>query len=150
MDRDIDSILAKRNPVTEARYRCQIRLQVFLPLALVFIAVVAFLILFWPGSSAAKSAYADVSLVMLILPAMVFGLVVLVFLVGMIYVIIQALRVIPGAAYQVQDAFMRVERYVRLYADKAAMPFVKVGGLGGALQAVGSIFTRDEDDTDEH
>jgi hypothetical protein len=126
-----------RNPRTERKYNRQRGLQIFLPLGLVLLIILAGGVLLWPASPLAASAYADTALSFLILPLILFGVIALVVLVGGIYVLVQILRRLPEPAYQVQLAFDRVRRGVRRGADAAAEPFIRISAIGAAIRAIG-------------
>jgi hypothetical protein len=132
-----------RNPKTRMRYRRQVRLQILLPLVLILLLVVVGAVLLWPGSPLAASAYADAALVFLMLPAMLFGLLVLAAFVGGVYLLMLLSRRIPGPAYRVQLALDRVRRQVRRGADIAVRPLMRLSAVGAALRAI--RLRRDED-----
>lgn len=125
-----------RNPTTTRRYRRQARLQIYLPLAVILILVVAGGVLLWPGSAPAARAYADAALVFLILPVLLFGFIVLALVVGGVYLLVLLLRRLPEPAYRVQLVLGRVERKVRQGADMAARPMVRLSAIWAALRAI--------------
>ncbi len=137
LERELE--LAKPNPITQASYRRQVRLEVYLPLALFSLTFAALVIYFLRGQVATVSGWADAGLILLLLPALVIGLLLSIVLGGLAYGIGLLLVRIPPFAFQVQRVFYRIaigaERAMRL----TARPFVLVQSNAAKLKRGGQI-----------
>lgn len=87
------------------------------------------------------SQWADISLIWLILPALLFALLLILILVGMIYLLARLLKIVPGFTFKVQYFIGHVPDYVESFADKLVAPIIAVKGAGATVSALfGSIF----------
>jgi uncharacterized membrane protein YbhN (UPF0104 family) len=87
------------------------------------------------------SQWADTSLIWLILPALLLALLLTLILVGMIYLLAQLLKIIPGFTYNAQYYVGLASGYVESFADKLVAPIIAVKSGGATVSALfGAIF----------
>lgn len=104
--------------------------QVWLPLgfAVLFVAVLMGLVIFTSltttGEMTAKGA--SVSLILLIIPTFLAGVILLAVLAGLIYLLAKAYRGLPGQAHRVQDLILRLNQFIQKTADALARPAINV------------------------
>lgn len=136
----------ERNPATRDSFRRQVWLQIYLPLFLGILILGLAAAGLWRGAVAGTSAWADASLILLLLPVMVVSLIPLVLLAALIYLVTLALQRLPAPAYRVQQALAEVQRRARRGGQLAAAPMVQSKAAIGALQSgihhLTSIFRR--------
>jgi hypothetical protein len=122
-------VLPERNPVTHAAHRREVFWQITFPLILtllILLGLVGFVIYAGFQGSGSVSRWADISLIWLLLPAVVATLVVLVFLIGLVYLVSKLLGVLPGYARLVQGYFSLAQVRIRSIADKMVEPVLKI------------------------
>ncbi|MGE5123437.1 MAG: hypothetical protein ACM3H7_02900 [Acidobacteriaceae bacterium] len=132
--------LPERNPKTHAEHRREVFWQITLPLIIGFLLLLAALgaIIFSITQPATQvERWADVSLMWLIAPSLIFALIILVILVAFIYVITLLLRVTPRYARLVQYYLEVGEAKVRQVADWLAEPILRLHGILAVLRRVG-------------
>lgn len=129
---------APRNPATHQKHRREVFWQVTLPLALgggLLLATAALTV--WGGVSgrADVSLWADISLIWLILPWLLFTLIFVIILAGLVYAVTMMLKGLPPLAYRVQRGFQRAGVLVRSYSDRLVEPILKVNSAGARAGA---------------
>lgn len=115
-----------RNPKTEAAFRRQVRLQIYLPLGIGVLSVAGLGIGLGVASVGTASAWADITLIYLLMITLVLGLVLLILVGGLAFGVGWVLTRLPAPAMQVQALFVRVERIVRRGADAFIRPLLVV------------------------
>jgi hypothetical protein len=128
--------LPEPNPVTIKRHHRQVWWQVLFPVilgALILIAVAVFATLA-PGDSIIR--FSDISLIFLILPTAVVGLVLFVLLAGLVYLMARLLRVMPSYTRLVQNTLDRVTAALKRISDKAASPVINLESILAGLRAL--------------
>jgi hypothetical protein len=100
----------------------------------------------WVAGSGSASVWADASLVMLIIPAFVMGLILLIFLAAFVYGIWYLIGILPEPMRQVQDIVKRIadstERFANLAAKPVIIPRALRAGIGAAIKGILSIFSK--------
>jgi hypothetical protein len=146
--------LLPRNPVTHRLHRRDLVRQIYLPLGVVLAGVVALIVLAIlaglgvVGSPAGASAWADVSLIFLIVIALAMGLAPLVIFGGLVYGLSYALRYLPGYARKAQEFLTRLNFTVHEVADKLARPVVAVESGSAAVGSAVKGLTERNDNHD--
>jgi hypothetical protein len=124
-----------RNPTTRASFRRQVWLQIYLPFGLGVAALGVAATLLWGGALGDVSAWADASLLLLILPVLVVSLIPMALAAVLIYAVSYVIGWLPGPAYEAQQAVIRV----RSAADRAmhvvSRPTVYSGSVVAALRS---------------
>lgn len=126
-----------RNPHTHAQLRREVFWQITLPFALAVIVTFALVgLTISSANSPARSPLADVSVIFLIIPVAIWGIVFLALTaaacVGMIY----ALRELPPLFKQAQDFMVRVAAETNKYTTQAISGVYSVRSFAGSAQAV--------------
>ncbi len=136
------------NPVTQAAFRRQAWLEIYLPLGFALLIVGVVVVLLARSGVGDASSWADAALVVLILPLLILGLLVLVGLAFLAYGLFQLGGLIPGPARQVQEVFYRAQFDSRRATDLLVSPVIAVRGAVAALRAarrqVSSIFVNED------
>lgn len=140
------SSVPERNPATKSTYRRQVWLQVYLPFALGLALLAGLGALLWSGQRASASAWADASLILLILPLLVVSVIPIVLLAVLIYGVGFVVGWLPGPAYQAQRTLAEVEAAARKALDYASRPMVvsssALAAARSGLQHLLSIFRK--------
>ncbi|HLF89641.1 MAG TPA: hypothetical protein VI451_11880 [Anaerolineales bacterium] len=130
-------LISKRNPETHEQHRRQMFWQVFFPLGVGVILMLAVCVL--PVAAVTQGGevrrWADISLIWLILPAMLFSLIPLALLAGSVYGLVRLFQILPGWMFRLQGIFDRIRGIVRQYADKAVEPVIQVQSFTARIQA---------------
>lgn len=133
----------ERNPETTARFKREAWWQITFPvLVATVISIVLVVLLFVLGqSSDDTSIVADYSLILVIIPNLVFGLIVLVLTIVLIYFIAKLIRGIPPHTYSAQQRVDRVHKWVDEGTDRLAGVLITVRsfsvGINTFLKAQG-------------
>ena len=130
-----------RNPRTQAQIRRDVIWQMAVPLGLVVVlALVLLVLLILPGGAAARSPWADVSLIFLIIPTVLAGLITLVLVAALVAGMYFVLRELPGYFKLAQD-FMALASYrVQTGADKVSSVVLSIRSVAaGAQRAVNNV-----------
>jgi hypothetical protein len=135
-------VLPERNPLTHARHKHDVLLQITLPLVIGgLLIVLAIAGIIWSAAGGPASGevnrWANVSLIWLILPALFFVLLGTVILIGLVYAVTKLLAVLPGYARLTQDWFVRLGGKVRLVSDKVVEPFLKAHSFSAGTRQAG-------------
>jgi uncharacterized protein involved in cysteine biosynthesis len=145
MDTPKQVVLPERNPKTHAIHRREVFWQITLPLIvgiLLLLATVAAVIYSATQPAAELDRWGDVSLMWLILPSLFFALIILLFLVGMVYLISQLLRLIPPYARVVQLYFEAGKTKVGQLSDLSVKPIIRVRSLWAIIRHAGKWSTK--------
>lgn len=129
----------KANPLTQQAHRREVFRQITLPLTIgaLIILVAAVAVALAAGRGVDEvGAWADVSLMWLIIPGMLLVLILMILTAGVAYAVTYLLGVVPPYARQVQDFFLLVQFRVRKIADTAVEPALRAGALMASLRAL--------------
>ena len=134
----MNDTLPERNPITHQDHRREVFWQITFPLVLGAILILGLAV--WAAIAAAQggnvSQPADASLVFLLIPTMAMTLILLVIIAGFAYAVIWLNKSIPPYARQAQDFFARARDIVRVGADKAVEPVLRIQSALAALRAL--------------
>ena len=120
--------ISQRNPKTHQKHRREVFWQISFPLIIGLLAFLGFAI--WSvvtvagGGSVSQSA--DTSLVFLIYPAILMGIIPLVLLGGAAYGVIALNKKLPFWGFQAQAAMKRVGAAIQTGANKITDPLVSI------------------------
>jgi hypothetical protein len=134
-----------RNPRTQARLRRDAIWQIGLPIGLALAAGITLGVLVSiPGGAATRSAWADVSLMLLIVPIAMVGLILFALIAGLIFAAYYGLRELPFVFRIVQDYAALAAGHVKIGASKASGVVLSVRsfttGVGRAAKGVRQFF----------
>lgn len=124
-----------RNSYTQARLRQETLWQIGLPIGLGLVLLIGFGALVISAETAAvRSPLADVSLMLLIVPVVIFGLVTLIVLGGSIYGLIYVLRELPFVFKRLQDYAALATLYVKEYTGRVARVVISIEASAASAQ----------------
>ncbi len=119
----------ERNPVTHARHSKQVFWQIILPMLVALLILIAVAILAGISGSAPARLWADISLIWLIVLAIPPILVVAVLIMGLAYLTIRLIGIIPRYTLRIQGILGVVQEKVHTISDKVSAPFIKINGF---------------------
>ena len=128
------SRLPERNPATRKTIIRQEFWQIILPISVtgLIVLMVAILICLAPPGTA--SAWADVSLVLLLIPVMVVALLILGLSAALVYGVVRLTEVIPPFARRAQAFAFNLERRIHSLSHNLVEPIIKVSSFKAGLQ----------------
>jgi hypothetical protein len=128
-----------RNPQTHAQIRRDTWLQIVAPLALAAVMLIVLLVLIiLPGGAGVRRPLADVSLILLILPTALVGLIVLALLLGLNYGLFLGLTRLPPYFKIGQDYVALAAGRIQGVIKKASGAVIATRGLIAAIQRAAS------------
>lgn len=135
-----------RNPATHEAFRRQVWLQIYVPFVAGLLLLAGTAILLAGAALAGPSAWADASLILLLLPLIIFSVIPIVLLAFLVYGVSYLIGRIPVPAHQAQQAVAQAGRVIQQSAQRAAQPLIlmKAGSAaaGSALNKLLSSFRR--------
>lgn len=145
---------SERNPITTARFRRETWWQITFPvLAVAIISVVLVVLVVVLGQQPGASIVADYSLMLLIIPSLVCGLIMLVVIAGLSYLTARLIRGMPPYAYTVHRKVAGVHRWVDKTTNRIAGVVITAKGflvgLDVYLKARGIIPDTEEESASE-
>jgi len=124
-----------RNPRTAAKIRREVVWQIILPLSLAVILTLTLMgLIVVQRADPVRSPLANVSLILLIIPTALWGLVLLALTVGLCVGIIYALHELPPLFKQAQDFMTQVAIETNKYAAKVIDGVYSVRSFGGSAE----------------
>jgi len=120
-------------------HRRQFWLQIFLPVILAVLLIIAIAVISGVaafGENGAAPRWAAISTIWLVIPVMFFGLIFLAILFGLVYLMIRALQVLPPYTSKAQYYVNRGASEVKRFSDMAAKPVLFIEGIIASLKAV--------------
>lgn len=109
--------------------------QIYVPVIVgaVILLVIAVLVGF--GDAMSVSQWADVSLIWLIVPAMLFTFVLLLVTGGLVYAFAKLLNVVPYLAFRVQEILLTIRIRARQVSDMSTKPIISTKSFYAAVRA---------------
>lgn len=135
-NRTSSSRLPERNPATQKSYMRQSFWQIILPISLGGLIVLAIAVLVCLAEPGTASAWADISLVFLLIPVMVVALLFLGLFSALVYGVFRLIEVIPPYARLAQAFAFKMERRIHALTHGLVEPIIKVSSLKAGLQAL--------------
>lgn len=127
-----------RNPETTRRHRQEVLWQITLPAAVGIIVILGLAVFTAVGLSApVQSQMADISIVYLIMPVLVFGLITLVLLGGAAYGVTRLLALLPYQFLRLSIFFLRVQIGVHSFSNRLAQPIMSWHSFTARTRAFG-------------
>ena len=124
------------NPVTQAAFRRQVRLEVYLPIGLTVLTMIILAAVVVAIGYGTKGAWADTALIFLAVPLGVLLVVLTAVLGGAIYLMVRLIREIPPVTGGLQEGVDRISQGVRQGSDAAVRPILAPSGIAAALGEV--------------
>ena len=128
-----------RNHPSYQNHRRQFWTQIFLPmiLAVLFILVVAVITgIAAFGQNGDSPRWAAISTIWLVIPVMFFGLIFFALVAGLVYLLAQALKVIPPYSAKAQYYVDRGASEAQRFSDMATKPVLFLEGIKASLKAI--------------
>lgn len=136
--------LTRHDP--RADFRRQVRLQVYLPLAIGLLALIGAVAALWRGQVGDASAWADTALAFLLLLVMLLGLVALALFSAVTVGVWFVVRELPQPFEQARTAVARAEHAVDQAYHKAALPLIvpkaAAHSIAAGIRYLAGIFGR--------
>lgn len=127
----------ERNPVTWKKHRREVRRQITFPLVLGFIIVLTLAVLVPVlGTNPEVSQWANVSLIWLITPILLFSLVGLIILIAIVYGLFRLLKVLPYYTRTIQGYFNYVRDWITVMNNKLVAPILGFESRKSSLRAL--------------
>lgn len=124
------------NPVTMARHRHEVFLQITLPLILLVITFLVLVVLAWIATAMQASLWADISIVFLSVLLAVMLVLGIASLAAIAYLVIYLNKSLPPYTRLVQDYTQQAGHYARVVADKSVAPILRTQGVSASLHAL--------------
>lgn len=142
-----------RNPRTTAKFRREAWWQITFPMIVVTVLLLGCVVgLAFLGGSQPVSVVADYSLILLSIPALVLGLVALAVPIGLIYLIMLAMRYIPPYTFIAQKGMFAVQSKVQEIANSITGFIIGIraviGGIISYIREKGFIPESDQTKTE--
>jgi hypothetical protein len=112
------------NPVTQAAFRRQVRVEIYLPLGLTLLGIGVFVGVAAALSYGTPGAWADTTLIMLAVPTAILLAILLSALAAASYLLVRLMREIPGFTSGLQQGVDRVSGAVRRGSGAAVRPVI--------------------------
>ena len=133
----------KRHPLDDI-FRKHVWVQIYLPIILFVLAIAILVAILWMNQQGKASVWADASLVMLIIPIFILGLILLIILVAVTYGIAYLIGVLPDPFRRMHEMMNQVSAYVERGSNMAAKPIIVPKATWTAVhaffQGIASIF----------
>jgi hypothetical protein len=123
------------NLKTQASFRRQVRWQVYLPLVLIVLGLVALLVVLASAGVGDTSLWADLSVVLLALPACLLGVVLLAALLAAGVGVARLTALLPPYSFKAQLFLERLRAGMLRAADVSVVPFVAARSAGASARA---------------
>lgn len=127
------------NPVTRKRHRAQVRTQIAIPLVLAGLILAGVIYAVASLHLGSAVVWAQISMILLGLPALALGGLALLFVILATIVITQALHLLPPYTSSAQQAVLKLEQQIRAGADVSVKPIITIKSY---LALVESLFGR--------
>lgn len=123
------------HPTIRAHKR-QFAWQILAPVIVIAGLVIAGAVLVTTGGRARTGVWADVSLIWLLIPALLFAFVFLAVIITVIYGMGKILQIIPRYSWKAQGFFNRVSSGTRRVADGTTKPFFWFKEAGAVIKSI--------------
>lgn len=127
--------LPERNPKTHKAHNREVFYQITIPMVVGVVAVLFLAVLATQATASTASTWADISLIMMIIPTMIVSLLFMVLTAGTIYLMIRILPLISPYARFAHEWFAYISYRVRILSDKSVEPILRVHGFVASVRA---------------
>ena len=133
-----------RNPITHQRHRREVFWQITFPFLVVNLVLLVAAVLVAGLSADNASTWADISLIWMIIPAMLFSILTTILLAGGVYLTLRLLGILPFYFYKGHNWFLLVNLQVGRIGDRLAEPFLRVRAWKAGAEALGRQVQRNK------
>ena len=130
--------ISKNHP-TYQNHRRQFWIQIFLPVILAVVLIISVAVITGItafGENGDAPRWAAISTIWLVIPVMIFGLIFFAILAGLVYLLAQALQVLPPYTSKAQYYVNRGTSEVKRFSDMATEPVLFLESLVASLKAI--------------
>jgi hypothetical protein len=127
------------NQKTYRKHQREVLWQITLPFLLgvmLLLAAGVLVILTGIQSSGQTRLWADISLIWLLIPGILFTFIFLALMSVLVYGLVRLNRILPVYTKKLQDLFEMIHQKVKKIMDTAASPVIRVSGFRAALRAL--------------
>jgi len=128
-------VLPERNPKTHKAHNREVFYQITMPMVFGIVTALLLAVLATQATASSVSTWADISLIMMIIPTMIVVVLFLVLTAGTIYLMVKLLPLVPPYARFAQDWFAFISFRVSIIADKSVEPFLRVHSFVASVRA---------------
>jgi hypothetical protein len=122
-------------PTVRAHKR-QFAWQILVPFLVMAGLIITGAVLVVTGETSRTGTWADVSVIWILVPTLLFALMFLVIIITIIYGMIKLLQILPRYTGKTQDIFAQVSAGTRKAADGATKPFVWYRQAGAVIKSL--------------
>lgn len=125
--------------LTFRKTRRQVWRQIYIPLGIgVFLLALMVVVLIWAGAGT-TSVWSDISMVLVLIPVFIFGLFLLVILVGLTYFVVRLIDLIPDPIQRLYLNVERVRQGTWQGTDAMVRPILIIGATKAALETAWNL-----------
>jgi hypothetical protein len=125
--------------LTSRKTRRQVWRQIYIPIGIgVFLLALMVVGLIWAGAGT-TSIWSDISVVLILLPVFIFGLIFLVILIGLTYVVVRLIDLIPDPMQRMYLNIERIRQGTWQGTDAMVKPIFIVGATKTALETAWNL-----------
>ncbi|OGO35523.1 MAG: hypothetical protein A2W35_21430 [Chloroflexi bacterium RBG_16_57_11] len=126
-----------RNPITHQRHRREVFWQITFPILVVSLALLLLAIMATGLSPVRASKWADVSIIWLIIPALIFSVLLMVIIAALVYLTLRLLHILPFYFFKGHNWFLLVNLRIGRIGDHLVEPFVRLRAWKAGAGALG-------------
>ena len=134
----------ERNAQVHAEHKREVSQQIYLPVIIGFLVILAgviAIIIYGVQAGSNLRRWADVSLIWVIIPAMFIGIVMMVVVIGALYGITRVLGILPGYSKIVQGYFQQADIKVAQVTNGIVEPILRVRSSWAVVKRRDRIMT---------
>ncbi len=128
------------NPKTKAVHIRDFRVQILLPIIIFILGLASVITWLSINKVGNPKVWAEITVIVTILPFLILGVILLIFLIGLIYLAIVINREIPPLAFRTHKAIFKIKGQVERGADISAIPVIQVRSFLATIDAVFALF----------
>ncbi|MFM8322104.1 MAG: hypothetical protein ACKOC5_14425 [Chloroflexota bacterium] len=125
-----------RNPAAHTRHTRDVRWQITLPLVIGAVLLLVVTGVAIVQSSEGASLWADISLIWLMIPTMLFALIGTAITGALAYLVIRLVAILPHQFYRLNNLLLRINRGVGRASDKVLEPFIRIHTFGASVDVL--------------
>jgi sterol desaturase/sphingolipid hydroxylase (fatty acid hydroxylase superfamily) len=135
-NKDYQPILP-RNPITHQRHRREVFWQITFPILVISLVLLLLAVMATGLSSEKASTWADISIIWMIIPALIFSLLAMIILAALVYLTLRLLHILPFYFFKGHNWFLLVNVRLAHIEDNLAEPFLRLRAWKAGAGALG-------------
>lgn len=136
MDNQISRRLPEPNLATRGRHQRQVFWQVLFPVILFTLIMVFLAVLVSLSGMGQVQRFSDISIIFLVLPSFITGILILVIFAGIIFLLARILGILPPYFRVAQNFLERITAVFKKAADTSATPVILIESIFAGMKAV--------------